>query len=68
MVVPRVFVFVQRVEVSVTALLPLHTGFQKEVFSDEIQILIAGFEPGICEEIKKKKKICWTMGLFWHRA
>lgn len=48
--------FVQRVEVSVTVLLPLHTGFQKEVFSDEIQILIAGFEPGICEEIMKKTK------------
>lgn len=39
MVVPSVFVFVQRVEVSLTVLLPLHTEFQKEVFSGEIQIL-----------------------------
>lgn len=39
MVVPSVFVFVKRVEVTLTVLLPLHTGFQKEVFSDEIQIL-----------------------------
>ena len=32
---PGVFVFVQRVEVSLTVLLPL----QKEAFCDEIQIL-----------------------------
>lgn len=37
--VPSVFVFVQRLEVSLTVLLPLHTGFQREVLSDEIQIL-----------------------------
>lgn len=53
MVLAVVFVFLQQFEASSMFLFPLHIGFQKEVFCDEIQIL---------DEANLR---IWTQALWW---